>query len=749
MPFIGSLGGAYGYGRAASSANSGVYISRVEFIDSVIDASGNIWFTCQSITSIGNLNIGLYNKFGKLVQEVTLENGGPPTMFLVYVSADGVSSLWMRRIDGPFESGKLVLDSLKNIYITGTISANTVLTVYTAAGGSFYTQTANTYLTFYLVKYTAAGAPSWVGRSVNSVGGQYDSITLVDMKVDSLGNPVIIMSIHTSTIQNIQFGVGTSSITTFGTNIAISGIYTIIVKYNTSGSTTGAWAAYISGTVAIPCFPTAVTGYNTNPYQTNRECLVINSQNEIICTGRYTSTAGIVFDSTNAQIGPNLLMASNGGSYTFIVKFGTNGRAATSWRVGLYCYTTPTPPATALLTLLRQDNVPASIFVDSSDNIYCVGFSGSRTNTYTFAAVNTTNGLTDNVNFAITTGVCNMYIVKYSTTGTPLWASSIRGTGTLSPATSTVFNGEVDATRINTSPNNTFAGLDASGNVFVISSYRMNTVELFTGTTKRGITLTTSTTLTTPYVYDLFIARIAGDNSMGYITKLATTVTATTSDSIIPYYVLTNSSDLYLYFRSNKSSLGLYLDGNNTTPSITLSNANRKDTACVCKYNYELSSVSVGYLASSTTTVFTIIPVYMCFDLNGNVIIRGDCGAGSTSAALQLQLYNFGSSSANISQTIGTATSVSGSFMAKLTLDASNPGLIRIQIAANTNTTPLIATGAVQNSVDPTLNNSVYTMNNLRTYYYVFNSQNSRYLSYTPLINADGLFLLAVPPEDW
>jgi hypothetical protein len=739
MPFIGSLGGACGYGRAPSSANSGVYISRAEFIDSVIDVSGNIWFTCQSITSIGNLNIGLYNKLGKLVQEVTLETTGIAAMFLVYVSADGISSLWMRRIDGP-NSGKIVLDSLKNIYITGYLFANYGLTVYDAFGVAFYTRAANAYQTFYLIKYSASGAPSWVGTSINSVGGAYSSLTIANMKLDSLGNPIIIMSVNPgASIQNIQFRVGTTfTDTTFGTNIAITAnqVWAIIVKYNTNGESVSSWAAYIQ---AVQANPLVLSNLQT-------ESLLINSQNEIICTGRYTGAGGaIVRDSSNNQIGPNLLMSSTVCSYTFIVKFGTNGRAATSWRVGLYCYTTASP----LTTLLRQENVPASIFLDSSDNIYCVGFSGARTNTYTFAAVNTTNGLTDNVNFAITAGVCNMFIVKYSNAGTPLWASSIRGTGTTTSAT--VFNNGVDYLNININPTNTFAGLDGAGNVFVVSLYKRNSISLYTGTTQRGVTLSTSVNTQTTNVNDMFIARISADNSMGYITKIATTVTADTStDFITPFYILTSSGDLYLYFNTRKISLGLYLNGDNVTPSITLSNPNRQSIAAVCKYNYELSNVTVGYLTSSVATLFPLTPVFMCFDLSGNVIIRGSCPSGSATAGLQLQLYNFGSTVPNIAQTVGTDTTGRASFLAKLTLDSSNSGLIRKVTRAHVeNNNVLYSTRAIENITQPNNNNTIYNIDAYMTNYSLFNSQNSRYLSYTPPINAQGLFIFTVPPTGW
>jgi hypothetical protein len=723
MPFIGSLGGAYGYGRgqiATEKSVNAVYVTNISYSQTIIDASGNSWIVGS--ISTGSTTASIYNIKGQLVQTVTNNDSAVADGNIIgYASADGVTSVWITLIVGSFTGTtvgltRLAIDSQKNLLLSVclnpyAIASNQLFKVFNKNTTVNYTlDPCPPYHTFVLIKFNPNGNNSWVVTSTNSGGGAYSSMNLYDIKIDSTDAIITYLQVRTSTTnQNIQFRTSTNVL--FGTNISLGAsiICSIIVKYNSFGTSTLSWCGYILGSNAA-----GITD-SSYPSTIGHECLQINSQNQIICTGRYRYSA--VYGADGTQIGPNLLNLFDM-NCTYIIRFDVNGTTSTSWRV-------------VLGTSARQDTVPAALLVDSSDNIYCVGFCGARTNAYTFYAYNTSNAQVANMNFTAN-AMANIYIVKYSNAGTPLWVSSIRGTGTLSSGTT--FNGST-YTDVNQTPTNTFCSLDVSGNIYIITTYRINSVSLYVGSTQIGSTLTTSISAGSTGD-DLLIARILSDNTSGNITKICS-ITISTTGFLRPRPFLILNNDIYIAFKTDKTNLGFYSNGSNASPLTTLSNTSKKNVCVVCKYDNIFSSVNIAYLTSSTTTDLIMGINLINFDLSGNIIMTGT-HARATSTPLLLQVYNFGSSTPDITRNVSTDV-LSYTYIIKFTLDSTPPWIVRTASGSGAN---LYTTRIIENLLDITKNNKTYTCGTMTSSLYIYDKNNNLITNITS--SGNGCFTLSL-----
>jgi hypothetical protein len=247
---------------------------------------------------------------------------------------------------------------------------------------------------------------------INTVNGWATSINGVGsdggtgIVTDSSGNTYVIGSytydsLTPLTIKNFNSVSGTTINTTvFGTlpNPPSGGTDIFIVKYDVSG--TALWATNMTGTGFDGSYKIALdsTGnvYVTGYYQSNP--VTINSFTSVSGTTINTSTFGT--------------LTSSGQLDTFVVKYDTNGTAL--WATNM--------AGTGF-------EVGSGIAVDSSDNVYVTGsydspqltinsftsVSGTIINTSTFGILPSINSGTD------------IFIVKYDTNGTVLWATNMTG----------------------------------------------------------------------------------------------------------------------------------------------------------------------------------------------------------------------------------------------------------------------------------------------------------------------------------
>jgi hypothetical protein len=304
----------------------------------------------------------------------------------------------------------VVLDSAGNSYVSGYF--NTGITF----GNDSYLSNGSSDI--YIVKYDRDGNVLWsesaggtdndqansiaVDRYGNSyVAGFFKSSTLVFgsytltnaggnsndifvVKYDSEGNVVWAVStgstkddravgIAVDTLGNCYVtGWFTSTSLTFGSTTCTNsgGLDVFIVKYDPEGSVI--WATSATGTGA--------------DYVTS---IALDKSSNIYITG-YFNSGSLTFGST--------VLTKKGNNDMFIVKYKTNGSLKWAKNAGI-----------------NNDNTGNAIAVDTSGNSYVAGsFKGS---TIVFGSTTLTNS-----------GHADIFIVKYDSLGSPVWAKSSGGT---------------------------------------------------------------------------------------------------------------------------------------------------------------------------------------------------------------------------------------------------------------------------------------------------------------------------------
>jgi 6-phosphogluconolactonase (cycloisomerase 2 family) len=158
-----------------------------------------------------------------------------------------------------------------------------------------------------------------------------------------------------------------------------------VVKYDSSG--TPLWARRIGGTSAD----------QANSVSTD-------SSGNVIVTGYYTSNPVNIFAANGSTV--SFTLANSGSNDSFVVKYDSSGTPLWARRVGG--------------TSNDQAN---SVSTDSTGNIVVAGY-------YTSDPVNIFAADGTTVSFTLASdGSNDTFVVKYDSSGTPLWARRIGGTG--------------------------------------------------------------------------------------------------------------------------------------------------------------------------------------------------------------------------------------------------------------------------------------------------------------------------------
>ena len=263
-------------------------------------------------------------------------------------------------------------DALGNVYVTGSFYSSTLsfgtITLTNAGDADIF-----------IVKYGVAGNVLWA-KSSGGIGTDAGNSTCTD----SYGNVYVTGYFYSSTIS-----FGTITLTNAGNRDIF------IVKYDPSGNVI--WAK---------------SAGNTN-YE-NGLSNSIDVMGNVYLTGNYQSPT-ITFGAitlTNT--------ANNGGSDIFIVKYDSSGNVLWAKNEGGF-----------------GNDFGTSITTDNSSNVFVTGFYNSTS--ITFGTITLTN--------PSSIGYANMYIVKYDTQGNLLWAKSVDGTaGNVSYSASTDALGNVFVT---------------------------------------------------------------------------------------------------------------------------------------------------------------------------------------------------------------------------------------------------------------------------------------------------------------
>ena len=470
---------------------------------------------------------------------VSQYTGGYGDIFVVKYNRNGTVQ-WARRIASSLDDKcyGVASDSNGNIYVTGFYAG--ALSILAADGTtSALSLSVEGSLDMFVIKYSSDGTPLWARRLS---GGSVDVATAI---VTSASGDVYVIGYTQSSTFSVY--AANSSTVLFSTSLSGS-TDAVVVKYNTDG--TAQWIRRIGGTGADQGLGIAT-----------------DSSNNVYVTG-YLGAAGTVFATTAGTggnlTGTNISIASGGSNEGFIVKYASDGLPIWARRIGG-----------------SGDQRGMSIASDSSGNTYvCATLFG------TTGSVFASDGTT--VAFAISTAGSNdVVVVKYDTSGTPLWARRIAG-----PNDDQTFD----------------IATDSSGNVYVTGQYTVS-ASVFTtsdGTTA-ALTLPSSLGAGDVFVvkYDtngtpLWARRIggtAGDRGLGISTDASGNVLA------IGGY--------------NATATVFASDG--TTGVFTLTNPGTDD-AYVVKYD---TSGTPLWAARISKTIAFYEPVGISTDSNGNVIVAG------------------------------------------------------------------------------------------------------------------------------
>ena len=390
----------------------------------VITPEGHRWmFGTILNTTISTI---LYNSRGEEVQRIAPQ--AVNSSYIMYSTADGVSNVWIALLNGSISyTGTTTTNGFTDLNGNCALSLNLGSSPYHRFFDKNGTQilsnsTPNAQLVPYIVKYSSNGvytgtsdSNTWTAlistptalnagaiplaidtsgnffvgfQLVNNGGGATTKITTF---LDRLGNPI-------GNTVSIPFGSG-----------AINPTQYFFAKYAANGLAANSWNAFWSNDV-----PAAVI-YNY--------CAKVNSANELVVSFRWRGGNSFIYDTNRSTIGSALPYLSTPGVAnldTCLVKFGVTGTSNDSWRAVIRSQTANG----------YKDDTPLSTTIDSSNNILVTGFSEF----FTTGANLIPFDKNDASNISVTQstfGAYNMFVTRYTNSGTPEWITTLGGASTI------------------------------------------------------------------------------------------------------------------------------------------------------------------------------------------------------------------------------------------------------------------------------------------------------------------------------
>jgi len=396
--------------------------------NTILDASSNVYL----IGSHRSPTITIYNADG--TPFIALTNVGNTTQpgtatdtYIVKYDSYG-TPLWARKIggNGNDSPGKIKLDSSANLYISGIYTSNPV-TIYNSDETAFTTLTNSGSNDIFLVKYNSEGIPQWARRA-----GGGDAEVSNNIILDNSNNIYMCGYYNSGYYGSNPFKVYNSDgssfaeLTTSGYSTSDSDVF--IVKYNSDG---------------IPQWLRRIGGSRTDRLVD----MIFDSSYNIYITGTTGSSSLDIFNSDGSSFAQITNPGDNNFQYTFIVKYNSSGTPQWVTKIGISSY-----------------DSAVNIVSDFSENIYVSGNYSS--NPLTIYNIDGTVFTT-----LINSGPTDIFIVKYNSDGTPLWARRIGGTG---------------------SDDTTYAVVDTSANIYISGNYSSNPLTIYNADETAFTTLTNS-----------------------------------------------------------------------------------------------------------------------------------------------------------------------------------------------------------------------------------------------------------------
>jgi hypothetical protein len=506
------------------------------------DSSGNVF-----VTGLYAAACTLYNTGG--TTGATLANTGGNDCFLAKYSSAG-SVLWATRIAGTTASDDrgygVATDSSGNVFVTGSYTA--ALTLYNTGGGTGASLAYTGGNDCFLAKYSSAGSVLWATR-IASTGDDVG----YGVATDSSGN-VFVTGYYNAALTLYNTGGGT------GATLAVTGGYDcFLAKYSSAGSVV--WAAQIastgtdqgngvstdsSGNVFVTgYYNAALTLYNTGG--TTGATLAVTGGYDVFLA-KYSSAGSVVWAAqiagTGTDYGYGVATDSSGnvfvtGSYTAaLTLYNTGGTTGATlavtggYDVFLAKYSSAGSVVWATRIASTGTDQGYGVATDSSGNVFVTGYYSAACTLY-----NTGGGTGATLAFA---GVTDVFLAKYSSAGSVLWAAQIGSTA---------------------SDPGYGVATDSSGNVFVTGNYGAALTLYDTGGT-------TSTTLAFTGGVDAFLAKysptgfISGTYNVysgGYPASSNVLVDGTYTPSSFSPYV--NGSNVTALSGTTAAATGLFIGG--------------------------------------------------------------------------------------------------------------------------------------------------------------------------------------------
>jgi hypothetical protein len=448
------------------------------------DSSGNVF-----VIGPFGAALTLYNTGGG-VGATMIFVGGAADVFLAKYSSAG-SVVWATRAVGTTVSADygygVATDSSGNVFVTGYYSA--ALTLYNTGGGVGATLAYTSGNDVFLAKYSSAGSVVWATRIAGTTTGSDFAYAVA---TDSSGN-VFVTGYYQAALTLYNTGGGTGATLAF-----TGGQDCFLAKYSSAGSVL--WAAQIAGT------GTGIeTGYG----------VATDSSGNVFVTGHYTTALTLY----NTGGGTGATLAFTGGFDVFLAKYSSAGSVV--W-------------ATRITGTTTSSDVGQAVATDSSGNVFVTGYYSAACTLY-----NTGGGVGTTLTW---TNGTDVFLAKYSSAGSVVWATRITGT------TASTDIGYGVAT-------------DSSGNVFVTGYYSAAcTLYNTDGGTGASLAFTGG--------IDAFLAKYSSAGSVTWATRIAGT------GSDIGYAVATDSGGNVFVTGYYGAALALYDTGGSTSTTLQYTGGN-------------------------------------------------------------------------------------------------------------------------------------------------------------------------------
>ena len=453
-----------------------------------VDSSGNVYV---SGFFKGTATIKNFSSAGGTGGAITLTPYGTLTYsgafgiaFIVKYNSSGTAQ-WATTISSSssdITNPSIAVDNNGNVYVTGTFQVSATIRSFSSAGGSggpitltsYGTLTSAGFTDVFIVKYNTSGIAQWA----NSIGSA-DNDQGYSIAFDTSGNVYVTGSYGANaTIRSFVSGGGGGAITltSFGTlTSASSSGDAFIVKYNSSG--VAQWATSIESIQPDIGFSIAVDN-SSNVY-----VCVYFSEQPITIKSYSTVTAGTIILTSYGTITPNVDKTDN----ISVIKYSSSG--IVQWATDIETFSNSTNAAVAVdnlgnvyITALFNNSAIINNFtsgsgggaitltpygtittvgdnsyivkynssgiaqwatcigsattdsgrciaVDNSGNVYLTGYFSSTVTIKNFSNVGGGSITLTSYGTLAPAGSFDAFIVKYNTSGSAQWATTIGSTG--------------------------------------------------------------------------------------------------------------------------------------------------------------------------------------------------------------------------------------------------------------------------------------------------------------------------------